>query len=317
VNPRAYEFYLRGRQAWDEGQFDSFKRALGFFQRAIALDSTYAPPYAGVADCYWALSGGMLDPREACPQARAAAERALRLDETLAEAHTSLGTVLAEYYWDWPGADRELRRAVELKPSDASAHRQYSFYYRYVGDYDRDREELHKAIALDPLSGFTASQNGWPEYFTHRFPEALSSFQQTRTSWPNEFFVTAGVAMAYEGMRDYPHAISTFEEACRENRTGQMRAFLAHACGLGGQPARARAILDTLLRNRSHEFVSAVDLATVYTGLGQRDSAVVWFERGVDEHSDWMQFLKVDPRFDPLRNDARFQAVEKRVGLLP
>src|SRR5262249_16273910 len=160
----------------------------------------------------------------------------------------------------------------ELKPSDASAHRQYSFYHRYLGDYDLDRAELKQAIALDPMSGFTASQVGWPEYFTHRFDEALASFHQPRRPCPHQSFLTAAEAMAYEGKRDFPHAIATFEEARRENPSGQLRAFLAHAYGLGGEPARARAILDTLIRNRSHDFVSAVDLATVYTGLGQRDS---------------------------------------------
>ena len=315
VNPQAYEAYLRGRQAWDQGTVESFRKSLTYFEEAAKIDPTYAPAYAGIADAYWSFSNLTMPPNEAMPPALAAARKALQLDESLAEAHTSLATLEMEYEWNWADAEREFRRAIELKPGDAAAHRQLAFYYRFHGDYARDHAEMEKASALDPLSEFTIGQLGWPEYFARRYDDALAIFRQTVAKAPNEFEVYGGLGMAYEAKRQYPEAIAAFEKECQAFPVGQTKTFLAHAFAVAGRTREAHAVLDTLIRDRAKTFVSAVDIAAVFAGLGERDSALSWMEKGIDEHAGWLEFIKIDPRYDPLRGDPRFQAVQRRVGL--
>lgn len=315
VDPEAYALCLRGKVAWDQLDEPGLRNAVRLYQQAITRDSTYAPAWAGLADSEWGLSSWFEAPTVAMPKAIAAAHRAIALDDSCADGHASLGTALLDYAWDWDGAERELRRAIALNPSHAAAHRELAFLMRYRSRYTEDRAEVEHSIQLDPLTPYTVTQQGWPEFFDRRYDEAVRQFERSIAVFPRSETAYSGLGLTLEQQHQAPAAVAALRRAVQLAPVIEMQTALAHAYASAGDSTRARALLDSLEHHIGVAYVGPTYLAVAHLGLGEKTRALELLEAGYRARDDWMVFLKVDPRFDPLRSDPRFQALVAKMGL--
>ncbi|HUE87840.1 MAG TPA: protein kinase [Vicinamibacterales bacterium] len=317
----AYEAYLKGRYFWNTRTADGLQRARGYFQEAIERDSSYAPAHAGLADTY-ALLGSLavaaIPPREAGPKAIEAAARALDLDSTLAEAHVSMAFATYSFNWDWQGAERHFRRAIELDPDYGTAHHWYALYLGQLGRLDEALAAAQRALRLEPLSLVGTYAVGLAHYQARRFDLArdyAGRLLEIAPDFPHGTRLMGSVDIA-EGR--YAPAIIAHERLCAAHpRSSLYAAWLAHAYGRAGQQVRAQQILDELVAASKTAYVSAANIAIGYIGLGDTDAALSWLEKGYAERSQALTFLKTDPVYDPLRSDPRFVDLMRRVGLAP
>ncbi|HYO62599.1 MAG TPA: protein kinase [Pyrinomonadaceae bacterium] len=314
-NTEAYQAYLRGRYFWNRRTAEGFRKALEHFQRAIEIDRRYALAYAGLADCYALQSDyGVVPPHTAMPEARRAAARAIELDNTLAEAHTSLAFVKMAYEWDWAGAEQEFRSAIKLNPNYATAHQWYASCLVQMGRFDEALAEIQRAQELDPLSLIINANRGLYLYYAKQYDAAFEQVKKTL-----EVDRTFGVAHLYLGYLNLQRqgaeaAIGEFQEAITYKRDGpEVQAALGHAYAVAGQTARAREQLERLRGPQQGHYVSPYFVAIVYAGLGERESALEWLQKAYEDRHPGMVLMKVDPRFDPLRPDPRFQELLRRV----
>jgi serine/threonine-protein kinase len=317
VEPEAYKACLKGRYAWSRYTQEGFRQAEAFFRHAIEIDPTYAPAWAGLADAAYGTSSILLAPNVAIPRARAAAEKALALDETLPEAHTSVGIVKMVYDWDWVGAEREFDRAIALKPGDANARLWKGHLLGCVGRSDEGLAELRKAIDLDPLSSWISANVGWHLYFARRYDQALEHLQNALQTDPTYYIFQVFMGLVREQKGDHSGAVAALEQAVKMESNNDNLAQLAHAYGTAGRRADAERTIAQLLERRKQGFVPAASMAVAYAGLGDKEEAFRWLERAIEDHSEWLIFLKVDPGLDPLRSDARYNALLRRVHLAP
>jgi TolB-like protein len=315
VEPQAYEAYLRGRYYWDKMSVEGFNQALKQFQQAIVYDSNYAPAYAGLADGYQELSiWGALQPTEASPKSEAAAEKALSLDDTLAQAHASLGNVRFLYDWKWSDAAREFQRALELDPNYATGHIEYAVYLAAMGRGDEAVAEAREAHRLDPISQTTNGLQGYVYLLGRRFDEAISQLQNTIALYPDAAFNHSVLAACYEQKHMYPEAFDEYlkadaiigvpSQALAEHR----RAFAAS--GFNGY-LREELLAQTEESRRFYPYARA----EVYARLGQTDLALEWLEKAYRSRKHDLAFLNVNPQLDSLRSDSRFQDLLRRIGL--
>jgi serine/threonine-protein kinase len=316
VNPQAYELYLRGRYYWNKRTADALRQALDNFNQAVRIDSTYAVAYAGLADTYVLMPVyAGTSPLESYPPARAAALKALKIDEHLAEAHASLGRVKNFYDWDWTGAETEFRRAIELKPSLSTAHHWYSIYLRDVGRIKEAIAEANRALELDPVSLIINTNLGDTFFYAGQFDQAVAQHRKTLLLDPD--FMSAhlylGRALEQKGMLQ--DAVAEFQKARSLAGKGTSAlGDLARAYALAGKRADARGLLNELLDLSKRGASLEVDIALVYLALGDRDQAFQYLEKAYRGRSG-LNDLKVDPRFGSLRADPRFQDLLARLGL--
>jgi serine/threonine protein kinase/tetratricopeptide (TPR) repeat protein len=315
ANPEAYQDYLQGRFWWNKETEDSLNKAVSYFQRAIAKDANYALAYSGLADCYYALAGlDFVAPKEAYPKAEAAALKAVEIDESLAEAHASLGFIKADYDWDRSGAEREFQRAIELNPSSPLAHHGYSFALAMMGRFDEAVAEGKRTLQLDPLSIPANRQLGYTFYFARQYDQAIEQLRRTLELDPNFIPALTSLGSAYLQKSMYREGIAEFEKALAIS-PGNTQALwrLGYAYAVTGRRAEAQKVLDELLKKK---YVPAFTMAIIYTGLGQKDQAFKWLEKSYEEHdSGPFSFVKVYPIFDPLRSDPRFADLLRRMNL--
>ncbi|PYT73965.1 MAG: hypothetical protein DMG39_04925 [Acidobacteria bacterium] len=317
LNPEAYELYLKGRYSRDEGTEDGLKLAFEYFLQAIEKDPQYAPAYAGLADSYALLPFySETRPGEAFPKAKAAAMKALQLDATLAEAHASMAYVKTYYDWDWEGAEQEFKRTLDLNPNHADAHHAYSRFLASLGRLTEARAELKRAQELDPLSLLVQANAGVISYFARRYDEAIQELQKI-SELDSHFFVPHwGMGLCYEQEGKYEDAIAQFQKTIDlSGRGANTIASLGHVFGLAGRPSEAQKILLELKARSKKRYVSSYQVALVELGLGYKDQAIRDLEAAFEERSTLLTYLKMDPRFDPLRSDSRFQDLLRRVGL--
>ena len=313
----AYRDYLQGRYHWNKMTADSLHKSIHYFEQAIEKDSAYALAYAGLADAY-SLCGfyGLLQPRAARRKAKAAAMRAVELDDELAEAHASLAGVKKNYDWDWPAAEREYRRALELNPRYATAHRVYADYLLAVGRPEEAMREIELAQDQDPLSLVICVEVAWNSYMAREYERAVE--QSLRTLEMESAFHPAhySLGLAYEQQSRYNEAVAAFERAL-EGSGGNPAALsaLGHVFALMGREQEAREALCKLEEMSRRAYVSPFWPAIVCLGLDETDAALEWLERAYAERDVWLVWLKVDPRLDPLRSDARFRNLLWRVFL--
>ena len=319
VEPAVHELYLKGRYFWHKRTTQSVRQGLRCFEEAIRLDPTYAPAHAGVADSYIVDGGRYLDvpPTIAYGRARTAALEAMRLDETLAEAHTSLAAVLTDFDWDWKGSDREYRRALQLNPNYAIAHSWYAEQLSRMGRHDEAIEEARRALLLDPVSTFSSMLVAWILYFARRYEEAIRQARTTLELDPNYATALRILGWACEEMGALDEAIAAHEKASeltggRPNFTAQ----LGRAYALAGRTAEARRVLADLAEASRASYVSAFDLAIIHAALGETERALDALDRAFDERSDHLPYIRVNPRLDVLRGHPRFQALLERMGLV-
>jgi serine/threonine-protein kinase len=317
-NTEAYQAYLAGRYHWNKRTEEGLKKGIDSFKQALAKDPNYALAYAGLADCYALLGDyGYLRPSEAYPQAKAAAKRAVELDDTLAEAHTSLAFVMVQYDWDWRGAEREFKRALELNANYATAHQWYSEYLTSQGRHDEALAEIKRAQELDPLALITHAVEGRALYFKRQYDQAIEQCRKTLEMDAGFGPAYLFLGRAYLQKRNYDDAIAGFRKAHQRSAGTAILAELGHAYALAGQEAEARKILAELKAQANHRYVTAGRMALLAIALGDKDEAFKFLEQALEERSDVMVTLKVEPRYDSLRADPRFDKLLQRVGLGP
>ena len=316
-NDEAHQLYLKGLFHWNKRTLEDVRKAIEEFGEAIGADSGYALAYAGLADAYSIMGYyNWLSPREAFPQAKAAAVRALELDDALAEGHAALAVVKRDYEWDWAGSEREFRRAFALNPGYAEARHWCANLFHTLGRREEALDEINKAKELDPLSLVINADLGRSLYFARQYDRATEQFRATLDLDPDFSFAHVWLGQVYEAMDKGDKAIAEIREGVRlSGRNTIALARLAHACARYGRNAEAREILDSLTAASRREYVSWYDLAIVYDGLGEKDRAVDALSRAYDERSHWMGLLNVDPGFDEIRSDPRFGDLLKKMGV--
>lgn len=317
VSPDAYEAYLKGRYFWNKRTADGLKRAKDYFEIAVAHAPDYAPAYSGLADTFALLGDwqyGVMASTEALPAAKAAAIKALQLDNSLGEAHTSLGFALSGFDWDWVSAEREFRRAIDLNPGYATAHHWYAWHLSLMGRHNQAIAEMREARSRDPLSLIINADLAEILLIAHRLDE--SAQQSRRTIDMDRDFALAHnqLAEAYLQMRRGDDAIAEFQKAVRLSENSPVCvANLARAYASSGRSADAEQLL-TGLKNRSNAaYSNAAEIAMIYAALGDRPQAVGWLERAYNERVNPGVLLR--PGFDSLRSDPGFRNIVKRVGL--
>jgi TolB-like protein/DNA-binding winged helix-turn-helix (wHTH) protein/Flp pilus assembly protein TadD len=317
VNPEAYEAYLKGRYYWNKRTEEAMRRAIPYFEQSMSKDPNYPLAHDGLADCWVSLGWyGYVPPKEAYPQVKAAAMKALELDATLGEAHASLAMASMNYDWDWLTAEREFRKAIELNPNYANAHHWYADYLSAVGRHEQAVAESKRALELDPVSPIINAWLGWRYYFARQFDQAIDQYRETLEIDPNFVPVHLVLGQAYEQKGMLKEAIAELEKAARLSPGAPLyAAALAHAYAVAGRRSEAVTLLYQMNERTQHAYVSSFHVAIIYAGLGRKNETLAWLERGYQERSAWMVWLKVDPRFDFVRSDARFENLLRRLGL--
>jgi eukaryotic-like serine/threonine-protein kinase len=316
-DPEAYRLYLKGRYYWNKRTGEGFRKGIEYFQQASARDPAYALPQVGLADSYALMAAySVRPPSESMTKARAAAERALQLDDSLAEAHASLGLVKLLHDWEWDEAERRFRRAIALKPGLATAHHWFAEFLMARGRTDEALASLQRAEDLDPLSVILPTDRCRALYFARRFPDALASCKRALDA-DGQFvpaLITQGMVLEATGRQ--AEALAGFREVARlTGNDAQQRTLIARSTALTGDLPAARKMLVEIEEQARQRYISPYSLALVDAALGDRDAAFRELNRAVDERSSWMTYLAVNPRLDDLRGDPRFRDVLKRVGL--
>ena len=316
VNADAYQAYLKGRYYWNKRTEADMNRALALFQQAIAKQPDYAQAYAAIADCYAVLGAyGLIPSSRANPLEKEAAEKAVSLDEDLAEAHAALGSYLADT-WDWNGSLAEYQRALELNPNYATAAQWYAETLMNVGRAEDSLRQSRRAQQSDPLSLVVNSVVGYMNYRAHRYPEAIASLRKTLELDPGFYRSHLYLAEALEGSGDYPGAIAELQKCLSlpGGNIAEARSELAHVYGVSGQQDKARAILRELEHPPRGEFVDPFYLAVVYDGLGEREAALHFLQKAYEIHSKALTFQVHDPRLEGMRADPRFLDLLRRMN---
>jgi len=317
VNPQAYESYLKGRYFWNKRTADGLKVALAYFRQAIEEDPKYAQPYSGLADTYALLGDwqyAVMTPKEAFPQAKAAAIKAVELDSTLGEAHNSLAFVLDGFDWDLDAGGKEFQRAIELNPGYATAHHWYAWHLSLLGRFDEAIVEMRKAENLDPLSLIINADLAELLSLAHSYDESIRQSLKTIEMDPNFALAHNQLAQAYLQKHMYSEAIAELQKAAQlSGDSPTCIANLARAYVASGKRSEAVKLLDVLKKRSNPGYSNAAEIAMIYASLGDADQAMSWLERGFNERFNPGVLLR--PGFDPLRSDPRFQNLVHRIGL--
>jgi len=316
VNPAAHEAYLKGRYHWHKGSAEETRKAREYFEQAVRVDPQYAASYAALA-AYYSVSTD-LPAKEAIPKAKEYALKALELDDGLAQAHAALAGIKFYGDWDWPGAEKEYKRALGLNPNDAETHRTYSSYLLGLARFDEALLEVRRAQQLDPLSLYTSVNAGWTFYFVRQYDRAVEQCQQALELDANSDGAHACLGQSYraKGMRE--QAISESERAVAlSGRVPARVVGLARIYAEFGKRAEAKKLLEELHERARHGYVSPYYLAMIHTALGEQQQALAALDQGYAERDRYLTWLNVDDAFDPLRKEPHFQDLLRRIGFPP
>ena len=315
-NPEAYQLYLRGRYFW-------YKRLLSkgaeYFTQAVAIDPNYALAYAGLSDCYGLFSYySVASPLESLPKAKAAAVKALDIDESLAEAHNSLAWTLFWFDWNWPGAEREFKRALALDPNYATAHHWYSIYLAALCQFPSAFAEERRALELEPFSTIFNAVMGVHYYHARQYEQAIEPMRKAIDLDPNFAELRYHLGLVYAQMGMHQEAIAEFQKAVDlSDDPVRYLAELGYGYALAGQRSRAQQLLDQLKEFSTRRYVSPYRIARLYVGLGEKDEAFAWLEKAYEGRDEELVLLKVFALWDSIRSDPRFTDLLRRVGLPP
>jgi TolB-like protein/DNA-binding winged helix-turn-helix (wHTH) protein len=316
AEPKVYDAYLMGLYEANLRSESSLRKSMEYFKRAIRGDTSYAPPYAGLANSYLLSAGWLLmRPADAYPKAKAAALQALELDENLAEAHTTLAEAEHEYEWKWADAEREFRRAIELDPNSAIAHKSYAEFLMHGARSAEAIVEMERARDLDPLSLIVNTLVGFAYHNARQYARAIEEYKKVIQLDPQFAPAHYFLGGALTNVGQYDEAIAHLQKA-KELTHGAslMSAGLARAYALGGHSDQAQLSLRELQLRETHHYVSPYGVAQVYAALGDKSAALEMLDRAVNEHAFEVLFLRVDRSFDGLHNNPHFQELLKRVG---
>jgi len=321
ANPEAYQLYLRGRYFGNQATAAGLRKSIEYFEQAIDKDPSYALAYAGLADSYSGLGGDWLylPPSDSIPKAKAAAKKALELDDALAEAHAALA--YATFFdWDWSGAEREFKRAIELNANSALSHERYAEFLRTRLRFNESMAEARRAQELDPLSPDIVAGLGFVYLFTRRYDESIAQFQKALELYPDVAPIRAGLSLAYAQKRMYPQAVSEYDKIPAHNKAvAPENQFVASERGwvyaVSGRKTDALKIAQEFMDLSSHSYVDFYLSAGVYAGLGDKDEAFRLLEKGYAQHSAAIPYLGIDVFWEGMRSDPRYVDLLRRMGL--
>ena len=316
-NTEAYQLYLKGRFHWNKYTEEGYRKSIEFFKEAAEKDPNYALAYSGLADSYSLLGEmGMVPANETFSQARAYAEKALKLDDTLSEAHLSLGIVKLFYDWDFAGAGKELLRAKELDPQNAQVYHFYGHYLELVGRFDEAISETKLGVQLEPTNLIINSEVGFAFYVARRPDAAIEHLRKTLELDPTFSYASYELAQAYEQKRAYQEAITELNRARPISADWSwIVADLGYVDALLGKRAEAEQIIEELKERTAREYIDPLLIAYIYIALGNKDEAFAWMDRARQERSGMICWLQIEPKFDPIRSDPRFANLVHRMGL--
>ena len=314
INPEAYQLYLKGKFSWNKRTSESLKQAVDFYNQAIEKDPNYALAYSGLAETYVLFSSYDVAPaNDSMPQAKAAALRALSIDDSLAEAHNALGFYLSNYEWDREGSEKEYRRAIELKPNYSTAHHWLGADLSNTKRFDDSLLELRRAEELDPLSAIIGTNLGDSLVFSRKYDEAITQYKRTLVRNPNFAYAHRALGWVYGLKGMYPEAIAETRAAMQLGNFGN--GFLGLWLAKSGNRAEALKVLEDLKREATVKYIQNYDFALIYIGLGEKEEALNYLEKHMLAHAETASSFAVAPELDGLRSEPRFKEMLKRMNL--
>jgi len=315
-NVEAYQLYLQGLFYWNKWTQADFKKAADYFTQAVQKDPHYALAYAGLADSYSLLGdSGYLAPSEAWPKAKTAAMQALELDGTLAEAHTSLGLVKEHFEWDWAGAEKEFRSAIDLNPNLATAHHWYGDYLANMGRFEEGLRETKKGQELDPLSLIINTTIGWQLYLARENDQAIEQLHKVLDIDPRFAPARRILEEVYAQTGNQREAVAEREKVLSLSGSPELAASVEEDFAKSGYRGVLQSWLGGLTEISKREYVSSYSTAEAYMRMGEKDKAIEWLEKAYEEHDSGLVSLGVEPMFDPIRSDTRFREIVRRMKL--
>ena len=325
----AYQLYLKGRYFWNKRNEDGFRSGINYFKQAEEKDPTYALAYSGLADSYALLCDiGVVAPVEEMPKAKAAAQKAVDADPTLAEAYTSRAFVRLSYDWDWDGAQSDFQQALKLNPKYPTAHQWYASYLMQMGKFDLAKQEIEEAHNLDPLSPIISSNAGLYSYYEHNYDDAIAKYKLTLHSDPDFWVARHYLALAEVQKGNFSEAIAGLRSLIKAPATGpvpdqvveaesEASASLGFAYAMAGKRAEAEAILEKLNQLAQRRYVSGLYFAVVYAGLKDNDRAIEFLNKAFASKHPGLVLIRIEPMFDGLRSDERFNQLIHRFAPIP
>ncbi len=325
----AYQLYLKGRYFWNKRDEEGFRNGINYFKQAEEKDPTYALAYSGLADSYALLCDiGVVAPIDEMPKAKAAAQKAVDTDPTLAEAYTSRAFVKLSYDWDWLGAENDFKHALQLNPKYPTAHQWYASYLMQMGKFDQAKEEIEEAHNLDPLSPIIGSNSGLYSYYEHNYDDAINKYKQTLQIDPDFWVARHYLALAHVQKGMYADAILELRALIKVAATGpvpdkvietetEAAASLGFAYGMAGKRAEAQAILQKLQVLSQRRYVSGLYFAIIYAGLKQNDRAIEYLNKAFESRHPGLVLIRIEPMFDGFRSDERFKQLVNRFEPIP
>jgi TolB-like protein/Tfp pilus assembly protein PilF len=315
-NSEAYQAYVKGRYFWNKRSEESIERGISYFQKAIEEDKNYAPAYVGLADCYNLLvTYGVVPPEEFIARIKTLIEKALGLDATLAEAYTTLGYIKLFHDWDWPGADREFKKAIELNPNYALARHWYAMYLMVTDQFEEALKEMKRAQSLDPLSPIISASLGGYYYYARKYQQAIRQCRETLEIDPN-FYLGHGILGAvYAQIGEYEEAAQELKKAVSLSKDPEAYAALGYTYARWNRRDEAQALVKEIKDVSRQKHTTPFGISLVHVGLGEFDEAFQWLERAYQDRNPWLIWVGADPRLDPLRADPRFVELARRVGI--
>jgi serine/threonine protein kinase/Flp pilus assembly protein TadD len=316
-NTEAYQFYLKGRFYWHKFSDEGLKKSIAYFNQAIAVDPSYALAYTGLAASYVVQGAtGLAPPKEVGPKAKSALEKALALDDTLAQAHQSSGAMKLLFDWDWPGAERELRRAIQLNPNLADPHDLYCYYFQVIGRLDEATSEIKRAQELEPLSTVISGDLASAYYYMRQYDAAIEQYRKTIDLDPNFLQPLFLLGQAYERKGVYDQAIAECQKVLRIHaRDPAIISVLGYVYAVSGRKIEAQKLINELMESWKQRYFSPIDIALVYTGLGDRDQAFAWLDRAYEARDGQLILVNLEPELNSLRSDPRFTDLLRRIGI--
>jgi TolB-like protein len=316
-DPEAYRHYLKGRFYWNKRTEDSLRKGIEHFRQAIEVDPDYAQAYAGLADSYILLGAyGAHAPDDVMPKAKAAAVKALELDESLSEAHNSLAYIHCVYEWNWSASEKEFKKAIKLNPKYATAHHWYAFKLAAMGRHKDAIAEIKFARELDPLALIINAEVGWAYYFARQYDQAIEQYQKTLEMDPNFAVAHMFMGTSHLQLGKYAEAIPELRRAIElSGGSTVIKGMLGHAQAVSGDRDGARRMVEELIADG--RYVSPYNVALIYAGLREADAAFSWLEKAYKDRAIFLAWLNVEPLFDNVRSDPRFAELVRRIGLEP
>jgi adenylate cyclase len=316
VNPEAYDAYLKGQYEYYKLNRQGLDNALKFFELALEKDPEYAPAYAGVADV-WAgfKQQGFISSAEATPKQKAAVLKALELDNTLEQVHSTLAGINTWTDWDWLGAEREFRRAIELNPNYPEARISYSHFLNIMRRPKEAMPQVERALELDPLNTLFQGFYGMDLVFVRRYDDAVAVLLNIRKTSPDDAIALSTLRSAYHMKHMYKEALEIWKASYVAKGDREAAEALERGFAAGGYQGALRRVAETLVERSQKTFVTPWQIATLYTRAGMNKEAIDWLEKAYQAHDANMPYISVDPIFDPLRNEPQFQDLLRRMKL--